>query len=343
MTGADSARHDVDSTRRDVDSTRHDADAARHVLVTGGCGYIGSALVPRLRRDDRVARVTVLDDLSNASPRNLMGSGLATDDAIAFRRGDVTEYGDVESAMRGADAVIHLAAITGAASTHDRREETRRVNYDATENVLHAAGKLDVSNVVFASSCNVYGRAATTDIDETVEPDPINPYAETKLGAETLLEEAIAEYGLEGTALRMSTNYGYAPGVRFNLVVNHFVFRALTDRPLTVYGDGSNWRPFIHVTDAARAYAAAALEPERWDRLVYNVGDTDANYRIAEIAEAVRDELDRDLEITYLEEEHPGPSYNVNFDRLAGTGFEPERSLREGIRELAERFTDRVE
>ncbi|WP_313692522.1 NAD-dependent epimerase/dehydratase family protein [Halorarum halobium] len=309
-----------------------------HVLVTGGCGYIGSALVPLLRADDRVSRVTVLDDLSMSSPRNLMGSGLGGDDSVRFRRGDITEYGDVESAMRGVDAVIHLAAITGADSTHDRREETFRVNHEATENVFLAAGKLDVSNVVFASSCNIYGRAAVEDIDETVEPDPLNPYAESKYEAESLLREASERYGFAGTALRMSTNYGYSPGVRFNLVVNHFVFRALTGRPLTVYGDGSNWRPFIHVTDAANAYADAALDPDAWDDLVYNVGDNDENYRIEEIAEAVRAELDRDLDVTYLEEEHPGPSYHVNFDRLADTGFEPEHTLTEGIRDLADRF-----
>ncbi|MXR40807.1 NAD-dependent epimerase/dehydratase family protein [Halobaculum sp. WSA2] len=309
-----------------------------HVLVTGGCGYIGSALVPILRDDDRVDRITILDNLSMSSPRNLMGSGLGSDDRLRFRRGDITEYGDVESAMRGCDTVIHLAAITGADSTHDRREETFTVNYDATRNILRAAGKLDVSNVVFASSCNIYGRAASRDIDETVDPDPLNPYAESKHEAETLLANAIEEYGIDGTALRMSTNYGYSPGMRFNLVVNHFVFRAITDRPLTVYGDGSNWRPFIHVRDAARAYAQAALEPGNWPEQVYNVGANDSNYRVEEIAEAVRDELDRDLDITYLEDEHPGPSYHVNFDRVAETGFEPEHDLHEGIAGLAERF-----
>jgi len=133
----------------------------------------------------------------------------------------------------------------------------------------------------------------------------------------------------------MSTNYGWSPGVRFNLVVNHFVFRGLTDRPLTVYGDGSNWRPFIHVRDAARAYAQAALEPELWPQQVYNVGANDANYRISEIAEIVREELDRELDVTYLEDEHPGPSYHVNFDRLAETGFEAEWTLRDGIRDIA--------
>ncbi|WP_336135588.1 NAD-dependent epimerase/dehydratase family protein [Natronomonas amylolytica] len=303
------------------------------ILVTGGCGYIGSALVPRLIEDDRVAEVVVFDSLTSGSPRNLAGS---LGDDLQFRRGDVRVYGDVESAMRGVDRVVHLAAITGADSTHDRRAETFAVNQDGTENVLTAVRKFDVENVVYASSCNNYGRAATTDIDEETDQNPLNPYAESKVESEELLAEAVDEYGVDATALRMSTNYGWAPGVRFNLVVNHFVFRALTDRPLTVYGDGSNWRPFIHVQDAARAYAHAVLNPESWPQFVYNVGSNDGNYRVAEIAEIVREELDRDLDITYLEDEHPGPSYHVNFDRLEETGFAPDWTLRAGVRDLAD-------
>jgi len=308
------------------------------VLVTGGCGYIGSALVPQLLADSRVVEVVVFDSLASGSPANLAGS---VSEDLVFRRGDVREYGDVESAMRGVDTVIHLAAITGAASTHDRREETFAVNRDGTENVLTAAGKFDVESVVLASSCNNYGRAASTDIDEETPQNPLNPYAESKVAAEELLAEAVEEYGIDGTALRMSTNYGWSPGVRFNLVVNHFVFRGLTNRPLTVYGDGSNWRPFIHVRDAARAYAQAALEPEAWPQQVYNVGSNDANYRIAEIAEIVREELDRKLDVTYLEDEHPGPSYHVNFDQLDETGFEAEWTLREGVRDITAKLQDR--
>jgi nucleoside-diphosphate-sugar epimerase len=304
------------------------------VLVTGGLGYIGSELVPLLDADDRVDRIAVVDDLSLGSPRSLKGS---LSESVDFQRGDVREYGDVESAMRGCDTVVHLAAITGAASTHDRREETFAVNYDGTENVLTAAGKLGVDNVVLASSCNLYGRAASTDLDETVDPDPINPYAETKLESEGLLRASMEEFGMDGTALRMATNYGDAPGVRFNLVVNTFVFRALTDRALTVYGDGTNWRPFIHVRDAARAYAHAAVDSDAWDRVVYNVGSNDGNYRIAEIAEAVSEEV-APVDVTYLEDEHPGPSYHVDFDRIAETGYETEWTLREGIRDLADAF-----
>ena len=306
-----------------------------HVLVTGGCGYIGSVLLPILREDDRVDHVTVLDSLDSGSPRALRGQ-LGGDD-LAFKRGDVREYGDVEGATRGVDTVIHLAAITGAASTHDRREETFAVNYDGTENVLRAAGKLGVDNVVFASSCNVYGRAPSRAMDETTDPDPINPYAEAKLQSEALLQEYCEDHDMDGTALRMATVYGDAPGVRFNLVVNYFVFRALTDRPLTVYGDGSNWRPFVHVRDSARAYASAALEPERWPQRVYNVGSDGGNYRISEIAELVREAVGP-VDVTYLEDEHPGPSYNVSFDRLGETGFETEWSLREGVRDIAAAF-----
>jgi nucleoside-diphosphate-sugar epimerase len=307
----------------------------QRVLVTGGCGYIGSALIPRLLEDERVASVVVFDSLVAGSPANLRG---CLGDSVTFHRGDIREYGDVETAVRGVDTVIHLAAITGAASTHDRREETFAVNRDGTENLLTAAGKFDIENVVLASSCNNYGRAASTDIDEETEQNPINPYAESKVAAEQLLSDATTEYDFTGTALRMSTNYGWSPGIRFNLVVNHFVFRGLTDRPLTVYGDGSNWRPFIHVNDAARAYAHAALEPDAWPQQVYNVGTTAENYRIAEIAEIVREVLDRELDVTYLEDEHPGPSYHVNFDRLDETGFEPNWTLREGIRDMADKL-----
>ena len=311
---------------------------SEHVLVTGGCGYIGSALLPLLQDEQAVEEITVLDSLESGSPRNLLEAELG--DRLAFRRGDVREYGDVESAMRDADTVIHLAAITGATSTHDRRKETFAVNRDGTTNVLTAAEKLGVENVVFASSCNNYGRTASTDLDEETAMDPLNPYAETKVASERDLVDHVQSGDFDGTALRMATNFGYAPGIRFNLVVNLFVFRALTGRPLTVYGDGTNWRPFVHVRDAARAFKHAACNPENWTQPVYNVGSNDGNYRISEIAEVVSEEVG-DVDITYLEDKHPGPSYHVNFDRVAETGFETNWGLREGVRDLAAVLTER--
>lgn len=304
------------------------------ILVTGGCGYIGSRLVPLLASDQEVNRIVVLDNLDTGSPRSLFGS---LDKTVEFRQGDVREYGDVESAMRGVDRVVHLAAITGATSTHERPEETRAVNCGGSENVLRAAIKLDIDTVVFASSCNIYGRATSTHLDETTDPVPINPYAEAKLEAEQLVSEYCDGRDLQGIVLRMSTNYGTAPAVRFNLVVNKFVFRALTDRPLTVYGDGNNWRPFIHVEDAARAYRHAVVKPGNWTKQIYNVGSTEENYRIAEIADIISDEV-ASVNVTYLQDRNPGPSYHVSFDRVEETGFSPEWSLEQGVRDLAAAF-----
>lgn len=309
------------------------------ILVTGGCGYIGSVLVPLLQADETVNTVSVLDNLSTGSPRNLLEAHVGKDSNIVFRRGDVRDYGNVEDATRGVDTVIHLAGITGASSTHECKDETYAVNLEGTENVLAAAKKLDVNNVVFASSCNNYGRAASTDITETTESNPLNPYAETKHKGEQLLVDSISDGHFQGTALRMSTNYGYAPGIRFNLVINHFVFRAVTDRPLTVYGDGTNWRPFIHVNDAARAFKQAACNPNPWTEMIYNVGANEENYRVSEIAEIVSKTGGCNLDITYLKDKHPGPSYHVNFDRVIKTGFEPKWTVRDGVKDLMRQFT----
>jgi UDP-glucose 4-epimerase len=308
-----------------------------HILVTGGCGYIGSVLVPLLQESPAVSQLTVLDNLNSGSPANLRTADLGSDN-LEFREGDVRGYGAVESAMRNVDTVLHLAAITGAASTHDKAEETRAVNLEGSRNVLNAARKLDVDRVVFASSCNNYGRADEQELDETIEPNPINPYAKTKLATENLLEEYTDSYGIDTTALRMSTVYGDAPGIRFNLVVNAFVFRALTNRPLTVYGDGSNWRPFIHVKDAARAFLDATHRPANWPELVYNVGAREGNYRIEDVATIVNEELSCETTVTYLKDRQPGPSYHVNFDRLQETGFELNWTLPEGVRDLAEQL-----
>jgi nucleoside-diphosphate-sugar epimerase len=305
------------------------------ILVTGGCGYIGSALIPLLLDQERVAEVRVLDSLTSGSPGALMGTLSAG--GLEFLEGDIRNEADVISAVDDVDAVIHLAGITGAATTHDREEETFSTNYDGTTKLLQASVNADVERFVFASSCNVYGRATAENLSESAEPEPINPYADSKLQAERIIREAIEEEPMTATSLRMSTVYGSAPGMRFNLVVNHFVFRALTGRSLTVYGDGTNWRPFIHVSDAARAYLAAAVEPAVWNEEVYNVGRSQGNWRIAPLADLVREELGAS-NIEYLEDERPGPSYHVNFDKLETTGFRPKWNVERGIQELADRF-----
>ncbi|XGI84647.1 NAD-dependent epimerase/dehydratase family protein [Halorutilales archaeon Cl-col2-1] len=299
------------------------------VLVTGGAGYVGSAVVPMLQ--ERGHEVVVLDDFSLSSPRNLAGSFGSSNgdtDGIEFVRGDIRDTEAVRRAVDGVDSIIHLAGITGASDTHEIRKKTIEVNHEGVEKVLDESESEDVERFVLASSCNVYGGSYSDDLTEDDDPDPMNPYSEAKLMA----EERCKESEVETVSLRLATNYGWSPGVRFNLVVNSFVFRALADETLTVYGDGSNWRPFIHVKDAARAF----VEALSWDEGVYNTGGE--NYTIDGIAETVSEVVGTDVKTEYLRDENPGPSYHVSFDKVSDQGFSLEHSLREGVRDLRDRF-----
>ena len=293
------------------------------VLVTGGAGYVGSALVHVLaeRGDD----IRLLDDFSLSSPRNLMGAP-----AVGFVRGDIRDAETVASAMADVDAVIHLAAITGAAQSHDMAERVRDVNARGTDTVLDAAEAAGIDRVVFASSCNVYGETHADQLTETDDPAPRNPYAESKLDGEA----ACAASPIDCVALRLATNFGWSPGIRFNLVVNDFVFRALVGEPLTVYGDGTNWRPFMHVRDTARTLVRAL----DWEPGLYNVAHD--NYRIDDIAEAVATAVDRPVETDYLTTRDPGPSYHVDCTRARDQGFVTDHGLEAGIRDLVDRFGD---
>lgn len=269
----------------------------------------------------------MLDNFELSSPRNFAGADVGD---YQFVRGDVRDGAAVERAVADVDAVIHLAAITGAGSSHDQRDRVMDVNAEGTRTVVEAAAAAGVERIVLASSCNVYGDTYAEHITEYDDPAPANPYAESKLRAEEICDES----ALEAVTLRLATNFGFSPGVRFNLVVNAFVFRALVGEPLTVYGDGANWRPFLHVADTARAFEAALS----WDPGVYNVGWD--NVRIDDVAATVSDVLDVAVETDYLRERDPGPSYHAAFDRMEGVGFEPKRSLADGVEDLAARFTD---
>lgn len=272
----------------------------------------------------------MLDDFSLSSPRNLTAA--STDD-YEFVRGDVRDDDAVERAVEGVDTVIHLAAITGAATSHEIPEKVHDVNVGGTETVVDAAVDAGADRIVLASSCNVYGGAYERDIVESDELSPPNPYAESKVAA----EEYCRKSALDDVSIRLATNFGWSPGVRFNLVVNTFTFRALVGEPLTVYGDGRNWRPFVHVRDAVRAYAQAL----DCDPGAYNVGLD--NFRVEDVATAVESTVGESVDVTYLREEDPGPSYHVDFEKARAQGFEPEYTLERGIEDLAARFagTDR--
>lgn len=272
----------------------------------------------------------MLDNFALSSPRNL--TAVSTSD-YEFVRGDVRNTEDVERAVEDVDTAVHLAAVTGAEKSREIPERVHDVNVEGTKTVVDAAVDAGVEQFVLASSCNIYGAAYERDIVEDDDPAPPNPYAESKIAA----EEYCRESPLDTVSLRLATNFGWSAGVRFNLVVNTFTFRALVGEPLTVYGDGTNWRPFVHVQDAARAFAEA---PD-WEPGPYNVGLD--NVRVDDVATEVKSTVGETVDITYLRDEEPGPSYHVDFEKAHSQGFEPRFTLEAGIEDLAAKFTEKHE
>ena len=222
------------------------------VLVTGGAGFIGAALVRRLRAE-RGHEVAVLDDLSTGDPAALSGTG------ARLTVGDVRDAGVVHAAVAGADAVVHLAAVASVPSSVDDPLRTHAVNATGTLHVLEAARATGGPPVVVASSSAVYGPAAALPTRETAAAAPASPYAASKLAAEAYALSAQAVHGLPTLALRFFNVYG--PGQRADHVyaaaVPAFVSAALAGRAATVHGDGGQTRDLVHVDTVTGVLADA--------------------------------------------------------------------------------------
>ncbi|MFP3945921.1 MAG: NAD-dependent epimerase/dehydratase family protein [Archaeoglobaceae archaeon] len=298
------------------------------ILITGGNGYIGTVLSNLLIENGEEFRV--MDDLSGSDPLNLLFLN-----HINFFWGDIRKKQDVKKAFKDVDTVIHLAAKlpTTPGVLDEVKEEVSEVNYNGTLNVLEQARKSD-SKVLFASSCNIYGIGE--NLNEQSETKPLNSYSQSKLEAEKLCLDYHRNYGLNVKILRLASNYGYSPGVRFNLVINYFVLRSILGYPLTVFGDGNNWRPFIHVKDAARSFLYLIDKGKSGE--IYNVGGE--NLTIKEVAELVTSKIHPPIKVEFDDSYIPEFSYSVDFSKILELGFQPEYDLEMGIEHLSHKLRD---
>jgi nucleoside-diphosphate-sugar epimerase len=299
------------------------------VLVTGGAGYVGSALVPMLLAEGK--HVRVVDALLHGGEPLL---GVFAHPEFEFVRGDLTEAGTAHAAVEGMDAVVHLAAIVGDPACTRQPERARVVNLDASLALLETARRAGVKRFVFASTCSNYGRMKdpTAYVDESSELAPISLYAETKVAVEKAL---MAERGLCATPLRFATVYGVSARMRFDLTVNEFTMEMLTKGRLVVFGE-QFWRPYIHVRDAARALALVLSAPEsRVAGRVFNVGATEQNYQKRQLVDLIRPHAPQAVVESVKREEDPR-DYRVSFARVQSElGFEVSRTVPDGIAEVA--------
>jgi nucleoside-diphosphate-sugar epimerase len=317
---------------------------AATTLVTGGAGYVGAVVVDELLAAGR--RVRVLDALIH--DQSSVASSLSERGADVMR-GDVRELDARRASLEGVDAVVHLAAIVGDPACARDPETSYQVNVEATLGLFADAEAAGIERFVFASTCSNYGRMAnpTVPIDEDGELRPVSLYAEQKVQIERmLLSDDLGR--VSSTCLRFATVYGVAPRMRFDLTVNEFTRDLWAERRLEVFGE-QFWRPYVHVRDAARAVVTALDAPQNTAaERVFNVGQTDENYRKIEIVEEIRRQLGRG-DVEYVHREEDPRDYKVSFERIQRVlGFEPTMTVPAGIAELvaaleAEHFGDPFE
>jgi len=303
-----------------------------NVLLTGGAGYLGPVVADHLLSQGH--RVRVLDNLLYGGTSLL---GLYHRDGFEFVHGDIRSSGAVSSAVRGVDAVVHLAAIVGDPACARQPEVARAVNLDAALEVFESARRHGLQQFVFASTCSNYGKMPDPAQLATEDSDlrPVSLYAETKVGVEQTLLRVRRDGDPGVTVLRLATLYGVAPRMRFDLTVNEFTMELVTNRRLEVYGE-QFWRPYVHVRDAARAIGLAlAHSPGPGGYRVYNVGNTRENYQKKQLVELIRAQVTGDLAITYVARKEDPRDYRVAFERIARElPFATTRTVPDGIREV---------
>jgi len=299
------------------------------VLVTGGAGFIGSHLVKALVKAGHQARV--LDNLSTGSIENLAD----VLDAIEFVRGDVRDYGAVEYAVRGVNAVVHLAALIDVAESVEKPDLYFDVNVRGTYNVVKASK--NVGTFVFASSSAIYGEPIKVPIPEDHPLMPKSPYAASKVSGEAFVQAFANQYGFKPVILRLFNVYGPKQSRAYAGVIIEFTRRVSRGEPPVIFGDGEQTRDFIHVSDVVEAIMLSLRD--EGVRGVFNIGSGEGvtiNYLARLILKLMGRE---DLKPIYASP-RPGDIRHSIADITRAwkeLGFKPKVGLETGIKDLTRR------
>ncbi len=295
------------------------------ILVTGGAGFIGSALANHLVRLGH--RVRVLDDLSAGDPSVL-------DASVSFTRGDVRDIPKLWTLLRDVQCVFHLAARVSVSESILYPVEYNEVNVGGTVSLMTAARDAGVRRVVLASSGTVYGEQEEQPVKETAVVRPPNPYAVTKIASEYYLSALGALYDIEVLMLRIFNAYGPGQAVppSHPPVITHFVSQALSGTTPIIFGSSKQTRDFIYITDVVDALTTAGLT-KNTDRLIINIG-TGQEMSIRDLLKRIETLLGRKVLSLHNPTQSGGVSRLVADTNLARKmlGFEPKVTIDEGLR-----------
>lgn len=304
-------------------------------VVTGGAGFIGSHIVEELVRQHH--EVVIIDNLSSGKRENI--APFLSQSPVTFVQGSITDLPLLKEHCSGADGVFHEAAIASVPRSVANPAETHDVNLTGTLNVLIAARECGIKKVVFASSAAVYGDDPELPKRESMMPDPLSPYAVTKLAGENYCSVFSRLYGMQCVSLRYFNVFGprQDPGSPYSGVITKFITNTLAHKPVTIFGDGKQTRDFVYVKDVVRANILA-MESDATG--VFNIA-YGQKIDLRELAAMI-------MEIT-------GITVPINFDSpragdirdsladisLAkkGLGYKPEYSVKMGLEKTTEWFS----
>ena len=302
----------------------------KRVMVTGGAGYVGSSLVPKLL--DAGYAVSVLD-------LYLYGDDLFKDlrgnPGLREVKGDLRDPESVARALEGADAVIHLACISNDPSFDLDPNLGKSINFDCFRPLIKASKDAGVKRFIYASSSSVYGIKEDPSVTEDLPLQPLTDYSKFKAMCEEVLEQE-REVGFTTVTIRPATVCGYAPRLRLDLTVNILTNLAITNRKITVFG-GEQLRPNLHVEDMTDLYLLLLeAEAAKVDGKIWNAGYH--NLKVREIADMVRERVGDGVEIVVTpSDDHR--SYHVSSAKIhRELGFEAKRTVSDAIMDLKAAF-----
>jgi len=306
------------------------------ILITGSGGYIGSVLVSFLQD---AGHEVVGFDAGYLAHRQFLKS------SPGFRliKGDIR---DIEiSQLAGFDAVCHLAAVSNDPAGELHPEITEDINYRGTLSLAEKAKEAGVKRFIFSGSCSIYGASDTPDcLTEESGLNPVTCYGRSKVLAERELHR-LADKRFSPISFRSATAFGVSPKLRLDLVVNNLAALAYTTGRIEMISDGTPWRPLIHVKDICLAFKCALEAPKSAvHNQVFNIGSTNANYQIRDIAEIVNQAIP-EAKITFAKnakEDTEKRTYKVDFQKAKKylPGFMPQGTLEDGLREICRSYKE---
>ena len=296
------------------------------IMIAGGLGYIGSALC-ELYRDAPEHQVIVVD-------RQFIGERVASlPERTHFVQGDIRDTDLMRHLVRDVDVLYLLAAEVEAENSIHKDRAIWETNYDATKSLIELTSSS--TRIMFPSTGNVFGGVDESqkymNLTEEDEPKPKYPYAEAKYAMENYLLRSNRDFVI----LRFGTNHGYAPGIRFNLVTNNFMRKALLGQELTVHGSGANYRPTACVKDCARALRFMSTHGQASGQIFHVVRES---YRIKDLAETVCSLFDNGARVTHIAKEVPFSAYALSSDKIRAAGFTFEWDLEKSVMDMQRVF-----